>query len=355
MNILIVRLGALGDVVHTVPAAAALRRAFPEAVIDWLVDARHRAIVDLTTVVDRAIPLESPTLAGWTAAVRVLRGTPYDVAIDLQGLMKSALLARASGAARVVGFSIWHLREKTARPFYSDAHDAEGGHVIHKNLRLLQAVGVEDDEIRFPLADVPSPALDLLAQRIPGGRRFALINAGAAWPNKRWPPERFGELAAFLDDACGLTPVVLWGPGEQSLAETVIAASSNTAIAAPPTGLADLVALARASALVISGDTGPLHIATAVGTPTVSIFGPTDPNRNGPHDAADVAVSRFETCACHYERRCHETAWCLADVSTAEVCAAVQRRLAADSTRSGRLLERRNPGEGGRAERDFGG
>jgi lipopolysaccharide heptosyltransferase I len=329
MNILIVRLGALGDVVHAVPAAAALRSAFPGAGIDWLVDARHRGIVDLVTVVDRAIPLERPTLGGWTAALRALRQTPYDVALDLQGLMKSAVLARASGAARVVGFSIWHLREKAARPFYSDAHDAEGGHVIRKNLRLLRAIGVDDDQIRFPLAEVASPALDDLRRRIPPDRRFALINAGAAWPNKRWPPERFGELASFLRDACELTPVVLWGPGEERLAGAVIAASSNAAIAAPATSVPDLVALARASALVVAGDTGPLHIATAVGTPTVSVFGPTDPERNGPYAPDDVAVSRYETCGCRYDRRCHEPSWCLGTVEAAEVCAAVQRRLLA--------------------------
>jgi heptosyltransferase-1 len=329
MNILIVRLGALGDVVHAVPAAAALRQAFPDARIDWLVERKHRDIVDLVTVVDRAIPLESPTLAGWTAVLRTLRQTAYDVAIDLQGLMKSAVLARASGAARVVGFSIWHLREKTARPFYSDAHDAEGGHVIRKNLRLLRALGVDDEAIRFPLADVQSPALDELRRRIPDDRRFALINAGAAWPNKRWAPDRYGELASFLRDACGLIPVVLWGPGEERLADAVIAASANAAIAAPATGVADLVALARASALVVSGDTGPLHIATAVGTPTVSLFGPTDPERNGPHSPDDVVVSRYETCGCHYDRVCHESLWCLDGVAVAEVCAAVQRRLLA--------------------------
>ena len=327
MNILIVRLGALGDVVHAVPAAAALRKAFPGAGIDWLVDAKHREIVGLVTAVDRVIPLESPTLAGWTSVLKTLRRTQYDVAIDLQGLLKSAVLARASGAARVIGFSIWHLREKTARPFYSDAHDAEGGHVIRKNLRLLRALGVEDDEIRFPLADVPSKALDDLRRQIPADRGFALINPGAAWSNKRWPAERFGELASFLREACRLTPVVLWGPGEQGLAETVLAASAAAAIAAPATGVADLVALARASALVVSGDTGPLHIATAVGTPTVSLFGPTDPDRNGPYSAKDVVVSRFDGCGCHYDRRCHEATWCLGEVTVAEVCAAVQRRL----------------------------
>jgi len=326
MNFLVVRLGALGDVVHAVPAVAALRVAFPTARIDWLVEAKHRAIVDLVTVVDRAVILERPTIAGWTAAVRAMRQVAYDVAIDLQGLMKSAVLARASGARRVVGFSIWHLREKTARPFYSDAHEAEGGHVIAKNLRLLHAVGVQDDTVRFPLADVRSTALDELRSRVDG--RFALINAGAAWPNKRWPPRAFGELAAFVRDACGLTPVVLWGPGEESLAGEVVATSSGSAIVAPRTTVNDIVALAREADLVVSGDTGPLHIATAVGTPTVSIFGPTDPDRNGPFDPRDLTVSRYDSCGCHYDRTCHQDSWCLADVTVAEVCAAVQRRLA---------------------------
>lgn len=326
MNILVVRLGALGDIIHAVPAAAALRHAFPDAGIDWLVDAKHREIVDLVTTVDRVIPLQSPTIAGWGAVVRDLRRTAYDVAIDLQGLLKSAVLARASGAARIVGFSIWHLREKTARPFYSDVQQTDAGHVITKNLRLLRVVGVEDDVIRFPLAAAPSRALDELQARVASGP-FALINPGAAWPNKRWAAERFGEVASFLKEQCGLTPVVLWGPGEEGLADSVIAASANAAVAAPPTGLADLVALSRAAALVVSGDTGPLHIATAVGTPTVSLFGPTDPDRNGPYHADDLVVTRYDACGCHYDRECHESRWCLGDVTVAEVSAAVQRRL----------------------------
>lgn len=324
-NILIVRLGALGDIVHTVPAAAALRNAFPSARIDWVVDQKHRAIVDLVTAIDRTIPLERPSVAAWRTVVATLRQTPYDIAIDLQGLLKSAVLARASGAARVVGFSIWHLREKAARPFYSDAHDAEGGHVIRKNLRLLHAVGVDDEEIRFPLAPVASAALDEFRSRVPGP--FALVNPGAAWPNKRWPGPCFGEVASFLRDPGGLTPVVLWGPGEEPLAREVIAASSGAAILAPPTTITDMVAFARAASLVVSGDTGPLHIATAVGTPTVSIFGPTDPQRNGPFSADDIAVSRYDACGCQYDRECHEPKWCLETITAAEVCAAVQRRI----------------------------
>jgi len=337
MNVLIVRLGALGDVVHAIPAAAALRRRYPAARIDWLVDAKHRPIVDLVTAIDTTIALEAPTLAAWGAAVQSLRRSAYDIAVDLQGLLKSAVLARASGAARVVGFSIWHLREKTARPFYSDVQDAEAAHVIAKNLRVLRALGIDDEQISFPLAEVPSPALDELRARVGADRPFALINPGAAWPNKRWPADRFGEVAAFLHAACKLMPVVLWGPGEEALAEAVLAASGGVAVLAPPTRIADLVACARAAALVVSGDTGPLHIAVAVGTPTMSIFGPTDPARNGPYRREDLVVSRYDACECHYDRRCHASAWCLEAVSAAEVCAAIKRRLRADAPSAPRL------------------
>lgn len=334
MNILIVRLGALGDIIHAVPAAAALRAAFPEARIDWLVDAKHRAVVDLVTVIDRVIVLERASLRGWIDVVRQMRPGRYDVALDFQGLLKSAILARGSGAPRVIGFSIWHLREKTARPFYSEIaaeceHQSgnQPAHVVYKNLALLRALGVTDRQIRFPLADVESSVLAQVRATLGPDRRFALINPGAAWPNKRWPPERFGAIAAFLRDIRGLPSVVLWGPGEEGLAGEVVNASEGAARMAPATGLADLLALSRAAALMVSGDTGPLHVAAAAGTPTVSLFGPTDPLRNGPWAADDVTVSRFGACSCHYERRCHWQSWCLATIETAEVSAAIQQRL----------------------------
>ena len=364
MNVLIVRLGALGDIVHTVPAAAALRAAYPDARIDWLVDAKHRPLVDLVTCVDRSIALERPTLAGWADVVRTMRQVRYDWAVDFQGLLKSAVLARASGAPRVVGFSIWHLREKGAWPFYTatggeapsrededalrrnppprEDQDAlrrgspsredplrrnrQEEHVIRKNLRLLQTLGIDAEQITFPLAHVESAAVDGIRAKL-GGRPFALINPGAAWPNKRWPPERFGQVAAFLRDVRQLRSLVLWGPGEEALAQSVVDASDGSAERAPSTSLTDLLALCRAAALMVSGDTGPLHIATAAGTPTVSIFGPTDPDRNGPWDPPDVAVSRFASCRCHYLRRCRESSWCLASIPSSEVTAAVQQRL----------------------------
>jgi lipopolysaccharide heptosyltransferase I len=333
MNILIVRLGALGDIIHAVPAAAALRAAYPDARIDWLVEARHRPMVELITVVDRVIAIERRSIAGWLDASAVLRRVRYDAAIDFQGLLKSALLARMSGAPRVLGFSIWHLREKTARPFYSDTEGRPSTgevdpHVIVKNLRLLRSLGVTDESIRFPLARVESRALDTVREALGGELPFALINPGAAWPNKRWPPARFGDVAAFLRDVRALPVFVLWGPGEESLAQAVVDRSSGAARLAPPTELPDLLALARAAALMVSGDTGPLHIATAAGTPTVGLFGPTDPDRNGPWSAEDVTVSRFAACGCHYDRRCHQSSWCLDSIGVAEVTAAIQHRLA---------------------------
>jgi lipopolysaccharide heptosyltransferase I len=332
MNILIVRLSALGDVVHAIPAAAALRRAFPTARIDWLVEARHRDILDLVTVLDRAVVVRHSTLGGWTRVLRELRATRYDVALDFQGLTKSAVLARGSGAARVYGFALGHLREKAARPFYTAATAAEGGHAIEKNLRLLRTLGIEDDRIEFPLASVDSRALAALRVTI-GDGRFAVINPGAAWPNKRWPPERFGALAIAIRDQQALTPVVLWGPGEETLAQAVVNASNGLAVLAPATGIRDIVAISRAADLFIAGDTGPLHIATAVGTPTVSLFGPTNPARNGPFAPGDVVVSRADRCGCHIDRRCHQAHWCLEDIAVSEVSAAVQRRLTVGSVR----------------------
>lgn len=329
-SFLIVRLGALGDIIHTVPAVAALRAAYPDARIDWLVETKHRAIVDLVDGVDRVVPLEGPSLRAWLDAANRLREVRYDAALDMQGLMKSAVLARMSGASRVIGFSIWHLREKSARPLYSETPDAPEDtahpHVIHKNLQLLETVGVRDMTVRFPLAHVESAVANRV--RAEAGRPFALINPGAAWPNKRWPPERYGEVAAFIRDVRGLAVFVLWGPGEEPLAQQVVDASSGAARLAPATSLADLLALARAAALVVSGDTGPLHIATAAGAPTVALFGPTDPERNGPWSPDDVSVSRYGTCGCHYARRCRQSEWCLESITVPEVTAAIQQRMA---------------------------
>jgi lipopolysaccharide heptosyltransferase I len=327
-RLLVVRLGSLGDLVHTLPAVAALHRARPDVAIDWLVDRVHQEFLTLVPVVDSIVTLDRPSVGGWLDVRRRLRARRYGAAIDFQGLLKSAALARLSGAARVVGFDRTALRERAAAWLYTERIGVgEGRHVIDKNLALAAAFGAATTSREFPLAPVPSEALETI--RAQGIDRFALINCGAAWPNKRWPADRFGRLAAWLRERRGVRSVALWGPGEAELASEVARLSGGAAIAAPATGLRDLVALSRAASLMVSGDTGPTHIAGAVGTPIVAIFGPTDPARNGPWAAGDRVVSRYGACDCHYQRVCHRSSdrWCLLDVSVEDVQRAVDERL----------------------------
>ena len=346
-RILIVRLGALGNIVHAIPVAAALRRAFPASRIDWLVSAKHREILDLVPVVDRRIVINDRSDAGGGtslfAAIGELRRQRYDLAIDLQGLMKSAVLARLSGAARVVGFSSSYARERFASLFYTDSHDPGTGgvrpstgsgrerHIVQINLGLLQAVGVPDPAVEFPIEPVESAAARSVREAT--GGRYALLNPGAAWPNKRWPPDRLGEVARVLRDVHGLRSAVLWGPNEQPLAEEVVSRSMGAAVIAPKTTIADLVALARGASLMVSGDTGPTHIAAAVGTPIVALFGPTRPLRNGPWSPDDLCVSRAEICQCHHLRQCRLPVMCLLDVQVDEVLSAIEHRLALSAAR----------------------
>ena len=302
-RILLVRLGALGDVVHAIPVAAALRRAFASARIDWLVSATHREILDLVPVIDRRLVINDRADAtGGTSLIQAigeLRRAHYDVAIDMQGLIKSAVLARMSGASRVIGFAASYAREGLARLFYTDAHDPGSGgvrdrretrHIIEINLGLLEPLGLSMATIEFPIDPVDSPVARAVAEQTRG--RYALLNPGAAWPNKRWPPARLGAVARGLRENHGMMSAVLWGPREEPLAAEVVASSKGAALLTPKTTIADLVALARGAAVMVSGDTGPTHIAAAVGTPLVSIFGPTRPQRNGPWSPKVRGVAR---------------------------------------------------------------
>lgn len=333
--ILIVRLGALGDIVHALPVAAALRDCFSDARIDWVVDERHRELLELVPVVDRRIVLRTRS-ASLRRRVMELRRTltreSYDIAIDLQGLLKSAVVARLSGARRILGFTPPHLRERAARVFYTETHDpGDTAHVIEKNLTLAASLGADVSRIRFPLTVPASAAGDAVRDRrsAAGDTAFVVLNPGAAWPNKRWPPDRFGAVAQWLRRERGLRSVVTWGPGDETMAAAVVDGSAGAAELAPPTSIADLIAIVGEASLMVSGDTGPVHLAAAVGTPIVGIYGPTDAARNGPWSADDVTVSRFTACGCHHQRRCGAARWCLEDISVDDVTAAITRRIGA--------------------------
>ena len=331
---LIVRLGSLGDVIHAIPAVAALKRRYPGGTIDWVVDPRYADLVRLVTVVGSVYPFDPrgalSALTAWRRLrAEAVRGNEYDAVVDLQGLVKSAVLARSVGARRTIGFSRRHLREPMARFFYSETVDpGDAAHVIQQGIGLMRAVGVDDPSIAFPIAVPRSDAADAVAARV-GSSGYVLINPGAAWPNKRWPPARFGALAAAIRERRGLRSVVLWGPGEEAAASSVVAASGGAAEQAPATSITDILAIATGASLMVSGDTGPLHIAGAVGTPIVALFGPTRAERNGPWSPADISISRIDQCVCHYERRCRRAQPCIDDISVDDVVAAVERRVAA--------------------------
>lgn len=338
---LIVRLGSLGDIIHAIPAAAALRRAFPQARIDWLVDIRHRELLDLVSPIDRRLAIDMGSMGSLAQAVVELRRSRYDATLDLQGLLKSAILARLSGARRVIGFPAGLLRERGAVLFYTETSGSAfstGPHIIHKNLSMLHALGIEHPAIEFPLEMPKSEIVSVVRKRLGLGaeQAFAIINPGAAWPNKRWPPACFGQVAAALRERHGLRSVVLWGPGEDTIAKEIVSASRGAAELSPQTNIAELVALVRCAAVMISGDTGPLHVAAAAGTPAVGIYGPTSPERNGPWSDADLTISRFQQCQCHHLRRCRASRWCLLDVSPRDVIDLVNRRLNSSPQRTQR-------------------
>ena len=341
MNILIVRLSALGDIVHALPVLAAINRAIPSASVDWLVEENYASILSIASGLRRRVIVRAQRsfettdsvsfggLMGYWQATSFLRSQHYDAALDLQGLIKSAVWARASGASRVIGFDVASLREPRAGSFYTETvTPPNASHVIQKNLSILSALKVRPGATALPLSPRASEPTIATIATAGGSRRYIVLNPGAAWPNKRWPPERFGALASSLRDRTGLRSVVTWGPAERQLADTVVDASSGAATAAPPTTVSDLAVLMRDAALVVSGDTGPLHIAAAMGTPLVGLYGPTWPERNGPWDPKDVVISRASVCACHHKRQCLRGAPCINEITLEEMVAASEQRLA---------------------------
>ena len=322
-KILIIRMSSLGDIIHTLPAFAALRRNFPAAHIAWVVEKKGKDILDFVPGIDEMIVVGSP---GWRKKLR----NPGQSAFDFQGLLKSGLIARISGARKRFGFNRKNLKEPLASLFYTDRLEevAETGHVIEKNLRLLRLAGIHEDKFEFPL-DIPE-ALRLsvkgkIAPSLGGAQgKLALFNVGAAWPTKRWFAESWIALLNDLKNEAG-TPLLLWGtPEEETIARRV---SRETGVPiAPFLTIQELLALVKASALVVSGDTFVLQAACALAVPVVGIFGPTTPQRNGPFHSRDKFVYHKIACGPCYKRSC-DSLECLKLVTAGEVAAAIRKIL----------------------------
>lgn len=328
MRLLIVKLSSIGDVVHTLPAAALLRRSLPDARIAWVVERRASAILKDSPLIDELIELDTrgwrkdfasiSTIGSVHAALDQLRNGPSlndgrnaDVAIDFQGLIKSGLVAFSSRAKRRIGFETRDLREKASRLLLTrQVETSHLKHVIDKNLALARAALAIAGEIDAPASDYEfpiavSPDDERYVETAIGDQSgsFAIINPGGGWPTKLWPAERYAELADWLWSECGIVSFVTYGPGEETLAGSVAAGARSGAARPLASTLKQFVALARRAALFVGGDTGPLHLAAASGTPIVGLYGPTSPERNGPFDPRDIAVGLDLWCRANCHRR----------------------------------------------------
>ncbi len=307
----------MGDILHALPAITALRAAHPEWQIGWVVDPRWRALLRAGNeatreqgnkgeegrpaeqpLVDRLHfapvkewgrrPLTVQTARELAALRRELRGGGYQAVIDLQGAIRSAIIARMAGAKRVIGEM--HPRERAARRLFTERIRTHGAHVIEQDIELASAIAGDALPCSAPLLPV-NPAAEAWAdvlQRSAAGRPVALLTPGAGWGAKRWPAERYAEVARNLT-ARGMFVLVNSGPGEESLARS-IAEGSGGAAQPVNASLDELIALTRRIALCIGGDTGPLHLACALARPVVGIYGPTDPSRNGPYGTRFIVL-----------------------------------------------------------------
>ncbi len=337
-KILIVKLGSFGDIIHAIPAQQHIHLHHPEAQIHWLTEPPYAALLGRIPGIHRVWIADTRKwrrqITSLPEAVRLigsLRRQHFDQALDLQGLVKSAVLARLSGARQVVGFTPEQSREPASAYFYSDTLPGDSGnrpHVIEINLELTRALDCTPNGASplIPLT-LPEEADSYVDRKLDlaGINRPVLINPGAGWITKRWPAPSYGRLLLQLQQQLELPVVVAYGPGEEELVEQMEEAAGSPVVAFP-TDFVQLAALCRRSRLMVAGDTGPLHLAVALGTPTVAILGPTSPWRNGPFNPEDVTVKRDLPCSDSYKRTCDQ--FICMDIPVEDVFDAVVRRLA---------------------------
>jgi heptosyltransferase-1 len=338
-KILLIRLSSLGDILHTLPAFQDFRQSFPGAGIDWLVSAKFRFLLSVIPGIDEIITLDfdlprsNPwSVSGWVqavAVVRKLRAKHYDLCIDFQGLLKTALLSSLCGARTRLGFAKPLVRERPAHWFYHKTVGAPAhpSHIVALNRRLTQAAGAR--EFQMPCSfnpgssDIQEVQRQLEARQL---RDFVVINPGGGWHTKRWHPARFGLLARKIQADLALPVVVTTGPGEERLFDEIANQCNGVKPHHFPVPFLQLIPLLQQARLLIGGDTGPFHLACALGRPVVGIFGPTAPVRNGPWRIGEETVFHSLPCSFCYGRTCPTQEECM-DIDVDEVFSAVVRRL----------------------------
>jgi heptosyltransferase-1 len=325
---LLIRLGSMGDVIHAIPAASALRDTFPSARIDWAIEPKWTPLLQGNPDISNVIAVDRKSAGGVLGTIRTLRAAHYDCVIDFQALYKSAILAYASSAPKRIGFQSSYAREAFASHFYTDRFNPSGPHKIDHNLTLARHAGAGNFPLRFPMLlspdDEKSLAEKLAARNL---QEFFVLNPGGGWRSKCWPASRYGELHCKLAEKYGWRSVVTCGPGEENLAREVIGSADEKNPPEPlQLNLGELKVLMRRAKFVVSADTGPLHLACALDTPAIGLYGPTDPARNGPFSREDVVVRNPRGTVTTY-RRGDDFAPSMLSITVDQVVEAVAERL----------------------------
>ena len=318
MRIAIVRLTSLGDVVHTLPVAHALRRYRPGSYIIWIVEEREQALLVDNPAVDEVVVAatrrwrqELRTPAGAVKAIREfsalrhrLRSLELNVAIEVQGLLKSTIFTVLTGAPVRIGFGWRHARDPLSSIFMTHrvAPPPGAAHIVEKNLSLLGPLGITPDQIAFPLPAFRGAErkVDILLQQyhVPGHDRLVVLIPATRRPSKQWPSPRYREVAERVARGPGVRVLLLGGPGEEGLLRSIARDLDGRCIPLPTMPISELVVLLRRAYLAVGNDTGPLHLAAALGVSTIGLYGPTSAARNGPYGprvrAIESATGRIE-------------------------------------------------------------
>ena len=330
-NILVVKLSAIGDVIHALPVSYAIKEQYPDAHLTWVVEPAAYAILEDNPYIDELILFEKAKFRSFGGFLREigpfrrrLRTRRYDASLDLQGLFKSAAIAFNAGAKLRIGTANMregaHLVSRPVRGTHAE------GHIVERYLDVARALGCAVREVRFPVAisEHDAVAADTLLARegVPEERPFVAFAIGANWPNKRWPAEHFAALADRLYHAHYIPVLVGGGRLDETIAQDIVRASEI-----PPvnlvgrTNLKQLAHVFTRAALVLGGDTGPVHLAAGLRTPTVMLMGPTDANRNGPYGQIENAIEVDRPCRGCWKRACPKGLDCLAAIRVDEVAA----------------------------------
>ncbi|HYL06139.1 MAG TPA: glycosyltransferase family 9 protein [Thermoanaerobaculia bacterium] len=350
-HVLLVRTSSLGDVVHALPVLTALRRHLPRARLGWVVEEPYAPLLAGHPDLDELIvvrlrqwgrrPLAAGTLSGIAAFLADLDRFAPQVVIDLMGNHKAAVIAALSLAPRRVGHARAGRREPSSALWLSERVPVAGTHAVDRALSLLDGLGLPREPADFggeKLFRAPGQAAAAKSGILPAASPFALLHPGAGWGNKAYPPAWWGETVRRLHAATGVRTRVAAAPGEEGLAAAVVAAAAVAGDPAAPTAaelvsapdLPALAALLRGAALMMGGDTGPTHLAHALGTPVLMVMGPTDPERHGPYGAPERAVVRRLPCSfCH--RRFGEAKACLLEISPVSLAGRAAGMLAESS------------------------